>query len=218
MLNQQMLNVFQQMGVKHCYLMRYRIVSNFLCLPPLLIFFSVHTDQYQAMYRVLMIFALMNAFLGKPLFVQYLGSGQMLTFDYLVLVSFLALLGLALRKYRKGDDRMWYAPVTSCAWFHNYGHMKQPTAEKIRSSILPLANEHMRKAMYTPEPERKASATRRDRSTRPSYTRNPPPKPHATNTPRYARGTSGSPPYNGSSVVDIEKGGMLNPKSSTRRS
>lgn len=144
----------------------------------------------------------------------------MLTFDYLVLVSFLALLCLAIRKYRKGDDQMWYAPVTSCAWFHHYGHMKQPPAEKIRSTVLPIVNEHKQKTMFTPEPERKASATRRDRSTRPYYTRNPystPPKPYVTNTPRHARGTSGGSPYSGSSIVDIERGGMLNPKS-TRRS
>jgi len=164
-----------------------------------------HTDQYQAMYRVLMTFALINAFL--------------------VLVSFLALLCLAIRKYRKGDDQMWYAPVTSCAWFHNYGHMKQPPAEKIRSTVLPVANKHMQKTMYTPEPERKANgSTRRDGSTRPyrDHTRNPyptPPKPYAaTNMPRYTRGSSRSSPYSGSSIVDIERGGMLNPKSSTRRS
>jgi len=160
-----------------------------------------HTDQYQAMYRVLMTFALMNAFL--------------------VLVSFFALLCLAIRKSRKGDDQMWYAPVTSYAWFHHYGHMKQPSAEKIRPAALPVVNKHVEKTIYTPEPERKASVTKRDRSTRPYYTRDPyptTPKPHATNTPRYARGTAGSSPYSGSSIVDIEKGGMLNPKSSTRRS
>lgn len=173
------------------------------------------------MYRVLMTFALMNAFLGKTFFVQYLGSRQMLIFDYLVLVSFLALLCLAIRKHRKGDDQIWYAPVTSCAWFHHYGHVKQASAEKIRPTVLPIANEHKQKTMYTPEPERKASVTRRERSTKPYYTRNPyptPPKPYATNTPRYARRTSGSSPYSGSTIVDIEKGGMLNPKSSTRRS
>lgn len=145
----------------------------------------------------------------------------MLTLDYLVLVSFFALLCLAIRKYRKGDDQMWYAPVTSCAWFHHYGNMKQAPAEKIKSPVLPVANKHMEKTMYTPEPERKASVTKRERSTMPYYTRNPyptPPKSRTTNTPRYARGTPGSSPYSGSSIVDIEKGGMLNPKSSTRRS
>jgi len=158
-----------------------------------------HTDQYQAMYRVLMTFALINA--------------------SLVLLSFSALLYLAMRKYRKGDEQMWYAPVTSCAWFNQYGHTKQPTEEKISSDILPIASEHMRKNVFTGEPERKASATRRDRSTRPYYTRNPyptPSKPYNTN-PRYTRQASGSSPYSGSSIADLEKGGMLNPKS-TRRS
>jgi len=159
-----------------------------------------HTDQYQAMYRVLMTFALINA--------------------SLVLLSFLALLYLAVRKYRQGDEQMWYAPVTSCAWFNQYGHTKQSPAGEIIASVLPIASEHMRKSVYTQEPERKASVTRRDRSTRPYYARNPyptPPKPYTTNMPRHARGGSGSSPYSGSSIVDIEKGGMLNPKS-TRRS
>jgi hypothetical protein len=76
-----MLNVFQQrMAVKLCYLMT---VSVFFCsrnagLHPNL--FLVHTDQYQAMYRVLMTFALINASLGK-LFVKRLVSGQVLTLD-----------------------------------------------------------------------------------------------------------------------------------------
>jgi hypothetical protein len=132
------------------------------------------------------------------------------------------LLFLAIRKYRKGDENMWYAPVTSCAWFHHYGHTKQPPAEKFRSTALPVTNEYMRKSVYTQEPERKASIAKRDRSIRPYYTRNPyptPPNPTTTNMPRYARGGSGSgsSPYSGSSIVDIERGGMLNPKS-TRRS
>lgn len=124
-----------------------------------------------------------------------------------------------MRKYRKGDEQMWYAPVTSCAWFNQYGHTKQPTAEKISSATLPIASEHMRKNVYTQEPERKASATRRDHSTRPYYSRNPyptPSKPYTTSMPRYTRQASGSP-YSGSSITDLEKGGMLNPKS-TRRS
>ncbi|KAF8812423.1 hypothetical protein BYT27DRAFT_7182860 [Phlegmacium glaucopus] len=158
-----------------------------------------HTDQYHAMYRVLMTFALINAFL--------------------VLLSFLALLYLAIRKYRKGDEQMWYAPVTSCAWFNQYGHTKQPTTEKIHSDVLPIASRHMRKHVYTQEPERKAR-TRRDHSTRPYYTRNPYPtlpKSYSPNTPRYTRQASGSSPHSGSSIADLEKGGMLNPKS-TRRS
>jgi hypothetical protein len=121
-----------------------------------------------------------------------------------------------------GDEHMWYAPVTSCAWFNQYGNTKQPAAEKIRSTVLPVAREHIRNNMYTQEPERKGSAgaTRRDRdrSTKPYYSRSAyptPAKPYTTN--RYTRQASGSsPPYSGSSIDDLEKGGMLNPKSTRR--
>jgi len=65
---------------------------------------SFHTEQYQAMYRVLMTFSLINA--------------------TLVLLAFLVLLFLAVRRHRMGDEHMWYGPVTSCAWFNDYGKGK----------------------------------------------------------------------------------------------
>lgn len=144
----------------------------------------------------------------------------MLTFNQLVLLSFVVLLFLAIRKYRKGDEKMWYAPVTSCAWFHHYGHTKILSAANVRSTVLPVTKEYTQKSVYTRAPERKASIARQDRSRpMPYYTRNPHPSPklYTTNKPRYARGSSGSSPYSDSSIVDIERGGMLNPKS-TRRS
>jgi hypothetical protein len=118
---------------------------------------------------------------------------------------------------------MWYAPVTSCAWFNQYGNTKKPEAEKFRSSVMPVASKYMRENVYSREPERKAStsAARRDhdRSSKPYHPRNPyptPAKPYTTN--KYARQASGGlPPHTGSSIVDLEKGEMLNPKS-TRRS
>jgi len=58
------------------------------------------TEQYHAMYRVLMVFTLFNAFL--------------------MLFSFFTLLGLALIRHFTGDQHMWYGPVTSCAWFNRY--------------------------------------------------------------------------------------------------
>ncbi|KAL0950015.1 hypothetical protein HGRIS_010023 [Hohenbuehelia grisea] len=61
---------------------------------------SFQTDQYHAMYRVLMAFALINAFL--------------------MLFSFVTLLVLALMRHYTGDEHMWYGPVTSCAWFNRY--------------------------------------------------------------------------------------------------
>ncbi|KAJ8697838.1 hypothetical protein PTI98_004611 [Pleurotus ostreatus] len=61
---------------------------------------AFQTDQYQAMYRVLMTFALLNAIL--------------------LLFSFFTLLALAVMRHRSGDEHMWYGPVTSCAWFNRY--------------------------------------------------------------------------------------------------
>ncbi|KAH8830909.1 hypothetical protein DL96DRAFT_1460682 [Flagelloscypha sp. PMI_526] len=65
---------------------------------------SFHTDQYQAMYRVLLACAWLNA--------------------VLVLLCFFILGALAYRRHRNGDQHMWYAPVTSGAWFHNYASGK----------------------------------------------------------------------------------------------
>ncbi|KAF8165334.1 hypothetical protein B0H34DRAFT_234066 [Crassisporium funariophilum] len=156
---------------------------------------SFHTDQYQAMYRVLMTFSLMNAFL--------------------ILFSCLALLILAIRRHRNGDEHMWHGPVTSCAWFNSYGNAKAAGGKTSSSSILPIATAQLGKPVFTEKPERKAS-TRRDRdySTRPYQSRNPyptPPKPYPTATTKYTRHGSGNSPRNGSSVADLENGGMLNP-------
>ncbi|KAF8639869.1 hypothetical protein AX17_001124 [Amanita inopinata Kibby_2008] len=80
---------------------------------------SLHTDQYQAMYRVLMTFSLMNA--------------------AIVLLACLSLLLLAIRRHRNGDNHMWHGPVTSCAWFNNYKDGKHQTGKSSKSSILPFA-------------------------------------------------------------------------------
>ncbi|KAF8897545.1 hypothetical protein BD779DRAFT_1491460 [Infundibulicybe gibba] len=77
---------------------------------------SFHTDQYQAMYRVLMVFALLNAIL--------------------VLLSCLGLLYLAIRRHKNGDDHMWHGPVTSCAWFNDYGKRNR---SGLKPSLLPTA-------------------------------------------------------------------------------
>jgi hypothetical protein len=84
---------------------------------------TFHTDQYQAMYRVLMTFSLMNA--------------------TITLLSALILLGLALRRHWNGDNHMWHGPVTSCAWFNNYNKNSKPQRNKSNtSSILPIAAAH----------------------------------------------------------------------------
>ncbi|KDR83729.1 hypothetical protein GALMADRAFT_236076 [Galerina marginata CBS 339.88] len=160
-----------------------------------------HTDQYQAMYRVLMSFSLMNA--------------------ALVLFACFALLFLALRRHRKGDEHMWHGPVTSCAWFNNYENAKQTRGKVSSSSILPVASAYMGGAVFTEKPQRQASARRerdRDHSTRPSRnqsSRNPYPTPPKDSPSRnYPRQGSGNSPRSARAHgVDLEKGGMLNPYS-----
>jgi len=94
---------------------------------------SFQTEQYQAMYRVLMVFSLINATLA--------------------LLTFLILLFLAIRRHRMGDEHMWYGPVTSCAWFNDYGNGK---------SILPRHNVNAARSMAT------VGGARKDNYTRPS--------------------------------------------------
>ncbi|PFH52737.1 hypothetical protein AMATHDRAFT_139379 [Amanita thiersii Skay4041] len=83
---------------------------------------NFHTDQYQAMYRVLMVFSLMNA--------------------TIILLSCLALLFLAIRRHRNGDNHMWHGPVTSCAWFNSYSEGKHARHNSNGSSILPITANH----------------------------------------------------------------------------
>lgn len=98
---------------------------------------SFQTDQFQAMYRVLMSFALMNA--------------------ALIIASALILLFLAYRKHRNGDKHVWHVPVTSNAWFSNYNNkgettytekpQRRRTGDTMRS-LLPT---------HTPSPSRDAA-------------------------------------------------------------
>lgn len=91
---------------------------------------SFQTEQYQAMYRVLNAFSLLNA--------------------TLFLVASLGLLFLALRKHRRGDDHMWYGPVTSCAWFNEYNRR----GARRKSSILPVSESTQH---FTEKPTEKPS-------------------------------------------------------------
>lgn len=183
---------------------------------------KVHTDQYQAMYRVLMTFSLFNAVLG---IVASYYSRQPSFITFLVLFACFALLFLAVRRHRKGDQHMWYGPVTSCAWFNSYGNTKQTEAKTSSSSILPVATVYMGEAVFTEKPERKASARRAERQypsssqpySRPYQPRNPYPTQTKARSPTGAGPTrhgSGSSPRHGSTrVADLENGGMLNPYS-----
>jgi len=155
---------------------------------------SFHTDQYQAMYRVLNAFSLINA--------------------TLILLSCFILLFLAVRKHRKGDEHMWYGPVTSCAWFNSYGNAKSPARSKslknARASILPTSIANMAAV--------KRSATKEDAYTRPSrreFSEKPPkpyPKAHKSRAQdKHPRQGSGDSSVHGSSSSDFENGAMLNP-------
>lgn len=134
---------------------------------------AVHTDQFQAMYRVLTSFALMNAILGQstPPTRSFCWLGS-LPCSHLVLASCLILLVLALRRHRNGDVHMWHGPVTSCAWFNTYNYKtggavaaaapaKRAKKPSVSGGLLPTSTPVA--AMYTEKPQRRA--TRESRRT-----------------------------------------------------
>ncbi|TFK28718.1 hypothetical protein FA15DRAFT_477628 [Coprinopsis marcescibilis] len=161
---------------------------------------SFHTDQFQAMYRVLTSFSLINAIL--------------------VIASCLILLFLALRRHRNGDEHMWHGPVTSCAWFNTYnygknngkpGHQTRPSM----AALLPTAA-----TTYTEKPQRRGTReSRRNDSTRQQSTEQSPRTAFRSNHPygNYADAPLPSPPrqarYEGATRHDFEAGLMLNPYS-----
>ncbi|KAL0579693.1 hypothetical protein V5O48_002323 [Marasmius crinis-equi] len=93
---------------------------------------SFHTDQYQAMYRVLMVFALLNAILR--------------------------LLGLAWKKHKQGDQHMWFGPVTSFPWFNSYSKPAKRGGRSNQAGILPTNRSQSHR--YTEAPVRKHSSRR----------------------------------------------------------
>jgi len=160
---------------------------------------NFHTDQYQAMYRVLNAFSLLNAIL--------------------VILSGGILFILALRRHWKGDEHMWHGPVTSCAWFNNYEDAKLRQGKSSETSVLPVASSQMGRPVFTEKPERSANV-RRERSARRNYydydydgdrEQSSPPRPSRHGTLRQA-----SANHSPRSMPDIEHGGMLNPYSRTR--
>jgi len=160
---------------------------------------NFHTDQYQAMYRVLNAFSLLNA--------------------VLVILSCGTLLILALRRHWRGAEHMWHGPVTSCAWFNNYENAKLPQGKSSETSVLPIASSQLGRPVLTEKPERSANV-RRERSARRNYYDNDndgerdlpsPPRPS-----RHATLRQGSGNHSPRLMPDIEHGGMLNPYSRTR--
>jgi len=162
---------------------------------------NFHTAQYQAMYRVLNAFSLMNA--------------------ALVISSCLILLLLAIRRHRKGDEHMWHGPVTSCAWFNNYENEK-PERKSSKSNVLPIASAQLGRSVFTEKPERSANV-RRERSARRHYqdydydtdhrNQSSPARPSRHAPGSHGRHGAGNSPR---AMPDIEHGGMLNPYSRTR--
>lgn len=100
---------------------------------------SFHTDTYQAMYHVLMAFSLLNA--------------------CLLILAFIALMYLALRRYYSGDEQMWYGPVTSCPWLTAYN-------KNDSKHVLPGPGGMKRSNTYTEKPERQHASARRTNTTR----------------------------------------------------
>lgn len=189
---------------------------------------KVHTDQYHAMFRVLMTFSLMNAVIRACNF-NALCCYSLVINTQTVISTVMFMLALACF-FRSGDTdkHMWQGPITSYPWFSSYkSTKKQSGARAANSSVFPVASKYMPpETTFTEKPERKASSRRdRDRthaSTRPYPSRNPyptPPKPTSPTSPgRYTRQDSGSPPRRGPAMVaDLENGGMLNPYSNPGR-
>jgi len=143
------------------------------------------TEQYHAMYRVLMAFSLINA--------------------CLVLFAFVALLTLATRRHLNGDYHMWYGPVT--AGMVNDYSKSQPTSrpsarrsQPSKPSILPT--------VMTEKPKRSGPSTTRHKPHHSSSSRRAQRSHSAAD--RYTRnGGSGQSSLIGSNEFDA--GGMVNP-------
>ncbi|KAH0587546.1 hypothetical protein H2248_006326 [Termitomyces sp. 'cryptogamus'] len=152
---------------------------------------SFHTEQYQAMYRVLMVFSLFNA--------------------VLVVLFCLTLLFLAIRKHKSGENHMWYGPVTSCAWFNRYNTSNVKRGDSKSSSILPLTlgtESGSRKRSQGRNHGRSPYANGRPSGRSDSYEKALPSRPPV----RQYSGNSGRSTLIGShSTNDFERGNMLNP-------
>ncbi|KAF8826748.1 hypothetical protein HHX47_DHR5001049 [Lentinula edodes] len=63
---------------------------------------------------------------------------------------------LALRRHRKGDEHMWYGPVTSCAWFNEYSK-RRDRVKRSQSGILPVETVV---PVFTEKPSRRSTRHR----------------------------------------------------------
>ncbi|KAJ7068286.1 hypothetical protein C8F01DRAFT_602502 [Mycena amicta] len=138
------------------------------------------TDQFHAMYHVLTAFALINA--------------------VLVLLAFIALLTLAIRRHLNGDYHMWYGPVTA-GMVNDYS--KPATSSRRRASTKPILPTT---AVLTEKPARSAS---KHRPTNSSSRRAQRAHPVADRYTR--RGGSGSGQSSLIGSNEFDNGGMVNP-------
>ncbi|KAJ7700101.1 hypothetical protein B0H17DRAFT_977574 [Mycena rosella] len=139
------------------------------------------TEQYHAMYRVLMAFSLINA--------------------ALIIFAFIALLTLATRRHLDGDYHMWYGPVTA-GMLNNYSKAKpnRRSHQAAKPSILPT--------VMTEKRTRSGSSPNKHKHTH-SSSRRAYPKPHPVADKYTRQGGSGQSSLIGSNEFD--NGGMVNP-------
>lgn len=111
------------------------------------------TEQYHAMYHVLMAFSLINA--------------------CLVIFAFIALLTLATRRHLNGDYHMWYGPVTA-GMVNDYSKAAKPSrrAQASRPSILPTVMTEKRSRSTPSRHKPTHSSSRRAHPVADRYTRN----------------------------------------------
>jgi len=155
---------------------------------------SFQTEQYQAMYRVLMTFSLINAIL--------------------ILLAFFTLLFLAIRRHRMGDEHMWYGPVTSCAWFNDYANSKPilPTRQNGRGA---KANTSAGADRYTGVPHRHAKHMRGRSGQQGHWSEKTLAVPRRA---QHFRNSSGVGSFIGTSISshDLDNGKMFNPNKPRR--
>jgi hypothetical protein len=149
------------------------------------------TEQYHAMYHVLMAFSLLNA--------------------ALVLLAFIVLLTLAVRRHMQGDNHMWYGPVTD-GMVKNYSTSANLTNQAPRSK---RSKPRSRSTNILPTVLPPVMTERRARSDPHAYA--PRPKPHASNSrraqPPQRQNSSGQ-----SSLIshDFDTGRIANPNAIPR--
>jgi hypothetical protein len=147
------------------------------------------TDQFHAMYHVLTAFALINA--------------------VLVLLAFIVLLTLVLRRHLAGDSHMWYGPV-SAGLVNNYSKPSKSHSSRRRASSKPILPTTA--PVLTEKPSTKSRSASKHRPTHSSSRRAQRDGGHHPVADRYARrGGSGSGQSSLIGSNEYDNGAMVNP-------